>query len=178
MAQQCYWPTEMIAALRVIINDFDATSYTDSRLTQILVAAAMTVRQEVRSSTTYTISMGTRTISPDPADPDDKDYNFLSLVVLKAACMLDINDLRLKAAKEGVRATCGPITAEVRSGSNNGYKLVVESGPCEMYASLKEKINFRDPMEAGTGFRAILSPFVSNTFAPKGNEYNSEDRGV
>lgn len=166
MAADCYWPTEMILMLRALINDMDASTYTDSRLQDLLLAAAMVVRQEIKSDNTYTVDLIGKDISPDPSDPSDKDYNFITMVTLKAACMIDTNSMRIKASKEGIRATCGPITAEIRSGNNNGYQLLFEAGPCQAYQDLKEKINFRDPMEVGTSFRAILSPFVSNTFSP------------
>ena len=171
MAADCYWPTEMVQMLRALINDLDPDNYTytDSRLTDLLLAAAMVARQEVKFATTYTVTLLGRDISPDPSDPSDKDYNFITMVTLKAACMIDVNDIRQKAQKEGVKAVCGPISAELKSGGKS-YDQVLAEGPCDMYAQLKEKINFIDPMENAEGFRAILSPFTSNTFKASHDE--------
>lgn len=166
-AADCYWPTQLVQMLRVLIDDLDETSYTSEKLTHIILTAASIVRQEIKLSVSYTVDNLGRDISPDPCDPSSVDYDFINMIVLKAACIIDSNSARLKASQEGFRATCGPMTAEVKTGANT-YQLVFDHGPCKTYAEMREKINFRDPMEQGTIFRAILSPFVSNQWSPEG----------
>ena len=60
------WDTTMVTILRTIISDLDASSYSDSRLQQILVVAAQYVQQEISFTTTYTVNIDSPDIAPDP----------------------------------------------------------------------------------------------------------------
>lgn len=155
------WQDEAIPMLRVLINDFDAEPrYTDSRLTDILVAAAFIVNQEVQFETEYTVTMSVKTISPDPTTEGD-DY-YLSMVILKGACIADQSTYRTKALLEGVRAALGPATLAI-AGNLNGFAKILEIGACSTYEQLRDNASF------GTNalnVRAILSPFVGNKFDP------------
>lgn len=153
------WQTECTFMLRQYINDVDPTNYTydDVRLTQVLVVAAKHVSREVDlTRNTYTIDVGTVTISPDPAD-DPEDTGFLLLMTLKAACLLDWASLRDKARQEGVKVKIGPSEINV-AGGLKGFEDIINQGPCKMYELAK-----RDYMLGVDIFpwRAVLTPFTN-----------------
>lgn len=155
------WEDEALPMLRILINDFGVEpTYSDPRLTDILVASAYIVRQEIDFPTEYAVSMSTKTISPDPVS--EGDDSFISFMVLKAACLADQSTYRTKALLEGVRAAMGPATLAI-SGNLNGFAKILEIGACATYEELKDQERF------GTNalnVRAILSPFVGNQFDP------------
>lgn len=155
------WNDEMVTMLRVLINDLEAPeTYTDARLKQVLVVAAIYVQQEIDSSIVYTIDVGTPDISPDPTD-DPRDDVFINFTVLKAACMIDLGELRLQALRAGVEARCGPAWIRVANG-NKAFALLLEEGPCATYEQLKMEYLVGN----ANAVKAVLSPFIGNRFDP------------
>jgi len=153
------WQSEMVTMLRVLINDMDSECYDDVRLEQLLVLSAKYVQQEISFSTTYTINLASLSISPDPSvAPDDEFMNF---TVLKSACLADWNTFRQKALLAGVKARCGPAELET-IGHLDGFKALVDKGPCAAYDALKLDYQFGNT----NTIRAVLSPFVGNNFDP------------
>lgn len=154
------WHTEIPIMVRTLINDLsDTPTYTDERLLQVIVVAAKYVQFDVVLDHLYTINVSTPNITPDPTDDDDSI--FISLVSLKAACIIDQSTLRTKAAMEGIRASLGPANLSV-AGSLAGVKMLLEMGPCSTYDELTSHWDVRE----ATAIRAVLSPFVGNRFDP------------
>jgi hypothetical protein len=164
-----YWETEIPLIIRNLINDL-STSPTDSddRLIQLTVIAAQYVIMEVNFDNTYTTNVVATTISPDPSDPEVRDIDFIGLVSLKAACLLDQSTFRTKAAGEGLRAALGPASLSV-NGTLAGYRDILNMGPCKLYEQLVLDHNIGN----ATAIRAIFSPFVGNNFDPQ-NLNNSD----
>ena len=155
------WTIEIPIIVRTLINDFgDQPIYSDSRLLQVITVAAKYVQFDVVLDHPYTVNVVNNTISPDPTE--DNDSIFISLVSLKAACIVDQSTLRTKAALEGIRAALGPAQLSV-GGSLAGWNLILDKGPCAAYDEL---VSHWDVKEA-TAVRAILSPFVGNKFDPR-----------
>jgi len=156
------WQEELGTMLRVLLDDCDdEQTYSDSRLEQLLVLAARYVQQEVSFSTTYTISMTSVTISPDPTVTATLDDAFSNFTVLKAACLMDWNTFRQKALVAGVKARCGPAILETTE-HMRGFKDLVTEGPCKAYNTLKDEYQFGNI----ENIRAVLSPFRGNNFDP------------
>jgi len=158
------WNKTMVTMLRVLINDTDSDnySYTDKRLQQILVVSAHFVQQEVNLTTTYTINIDVPNISPDPTVSSTLDPAYTNLTVLKAACTADWSTFRTKALVAGVEARCG--AAVLRTLKHiDGFKELLESGPCAAYETLKTQHQFGDTRVV----KAILSPFIGNNFDPQ-----------
>jgi len=155
------WTTTMVSMVRVLINDTEATqTYTDARLQDILAVAARYVEQEISFNTDYTIDISVPSISPDPTVTiDDAFTNF---VVLKAACLTDISTLRTKAVLAGLEARCGPAILKTLK-SLDGFRELLDVGPCAAYAKLKDEYTFGERSLA----HFILSPFVGNNFDPQ-----------
>ena len=165
------WQDTAIAMLRVIINDMEDTpTYSDDRLTQILVTSAYLIVQDIDFDTTYTVNVVSETITPDP----NTDIIFMNFLVIKAACQTDFSTYRTKALMDGVSAKAGPVSLSV-AGHLKGFKDLLTMGPCDTYEAMKKDYVF------GTGqmCKAILSPFVSSRFDPEslGVTYNDNREG-
>ena len=164
------WEIEIPIIVRTLINDLeDQPVYSDERLKQIIAVAAKYVQFDVVLDHQYSIDVSLSAISPDPTV--DRDEIFISLVSLKAACIIDQSVLRTKAATEGIRAALGPALLSV-NGSLEGIKLIIEMGSCAAYDEL---VSHWDVAQATTA-RAILSPFVGNKFDPRSLHSNKTRR--
>lgn len=154
------WYQEIPIIVRTLINDLsDTPSYTDERLLQVISVAAKYVQFDINLEQNYSINVVSPDISPDPTDADDSI--FISLVSLKAACIIDQSTLRTKAAMEGIRASLGPANLSV-AGSLTGIKMLLDTGPCATYEELTSHWDVKE----ATAIRAVLSPFVGNRFDP------------
>lgn len=156
------WETEGVLMLRHLINDVDAPyDYSDARLETTIAIAARYVNTDIDFSTNYVIDVSTPDITPDPTDTASDGEEFLNFAVLKAACMLDISTLRIKALAAGIEAKCGPAVLKTVE-HLAGFKELLTQGPCAAYDELKKQFKF-----GNLGIcRAILSPFVNNNFDP------------
>lgn len=154
------WTDEVIPMIRILIGDYtEPYEYSNDRLTELAVVAARIVNVEVDLSQDYVVSVSAETITPDPSSDD----NFISLIVLKSACLADQNTLRQKALLEGISAKMGPASLDV-SGHLEGFKKLLESGPCKSYQELKDQILFGGETLLKS-VRAVLSPFCHNHFS-------------
>ena len=90
------WTTDLVLMFRSLIGDLDSSSFTDDRLQQILVVAAYNVQNDGDFSTTYTIDVSAKTISPDPYTTGDVDFS--TLTIYKAACILLGSEEKTEAA--------------------------------------------------------------------------------
>jgi len=154
--------TFLTVMLRVILNDLDDADleFTDSKLKKILATAAKIVIAEVDFVTTYTV-----TINYDPPTfdvcPATTDL-VQSMIVLKAACLIDHFSARAHAFTDGLKALCGPVS--IQSSPSRAFEVLLAEGACKAYADLKHKVEFTDPMGDATYFAAVMGPFISNTY--------------
>lgn len=155
------WDTEIIRIVRVLINDLNSPyEYSDRRLLQTIVVAAKYVQFDAVLDHDYDIDILNPNISPDPTL--DNDSIFISIVSLKAACIIDQSNFRTKASLEGVRAALGPASLST-SGSLQGWREILEHGPCKLYSDLTEHWDVTN----ATAVASVLSPFVGNKFDPR-----------
>jgi len=159
------WTGAMINMLRVVIDDNayqGSYTYSDARLRETLVVAAMFVCQDVDFAIDYTVDTIHSTISPDPYTEEDKV--FMNMVVMKAACLIDLGHYRAKTFSAGLEARCGPAVLKTLN-QLPGFKDLLALGPCKMYDDLKEEQKFSgDRLNSLIHF--VLSPFVSDDFDP------------
>jgi len=155
------WEIEIPIIVRTLINDLEVEPlYSDERLRQIITVAAKYVQFDVVLDYEYQIDVSNMTINPDPTD--DRNEIFISLVSLKAACIIDQSTLRTKAATNGIRAALGPALLSVNN-NLDGIEMILKMGPCAAY---EELTSHWDVAQATTA-RAILSPFAGNNFDPR-----------
>jgi len=172
------WPEELTVIVRTLINDStEPYQFSDARIKQCLVVAAKYVQFDVVLDTTYEIDVIAQTITPDPTVNNDEI--FLSLVSLKAACIIDQSTYRTRTTTDGIRAAVGPLSLAVGFGGSSpaaAWKVVLEHGPCALYEGLVEHWDVANASAA----RAMLSPFIGNKFDPQNlsNRTNDYSRHV
>ena len=165
------WQDTGIMMLRALIGDTGKTpDYSDQQLEELLVVAAIYVKQEISWGTTYTINVTSVTISPDPTETSRDGEEFLNFVVMKAACMVDISTFRVKALSSGIEAKCGPVVLKTLE-HISGFRELLTKGPCAAYTQLKKEYEFGNLAIC----RAIISPFVNNNFDPLSLPQTSRD---
>lgn len=172
MVRELLWQSSAILILRGLINDFSTTpTYTDNRLLDILLIAALQVKKEYIFDTSYTINITKGTISPDPSS----DETFLYLVPLKAACIIDRGNLRIAAMTAGLEAKCGPAVMKTMN-RMDGFKTLMEVGYCKAYEEAKFQLQLGNTRH----LKGILSPFINDVFDPSetGNVYNGFDNNI
>ncbi len=159
-----YWDLEIPIIVRNLINDVDESNptYSDDRIKQLIVVSANYVIKDVNLAVTYNIDTINANITPDPSSPDSRDDTFVTLLALKSACLLDQSTFRTKAVSEGIRTSLGSASLSV-AGNLDGYKTLLQIGPCKLYDDLTMSHNIGD----ATAIAAILSPFVGNKFDPQ-----------
>ena len=109
------WKKEIPIIVRTLINDLsDTPTYSDERLLQVIAVAAKYIQFDISLDHSYEINLTNPNIIPDPTS--DNDSIFISLVSLKAACLIDQSVLRTKAVMEGLRAALGPAQLSVKIG--------------------------------------------------------------
>ena len=153
------WQDEAIPLLRTILGDAGCctTTYTDTRIEELLVSSAYLINYEIPFSVAYTVRVSLGVITPDPVD----DEAFMNFMVLKAACLADEGTFRAKALLAGVEARCGPAILKTMD-HIKGFQTLLTEGPCKAYDELKQDAIFGNT----DVIRAVLSPFRGNTFDP------------
>jgi hypothetical protein len=155
------WDSEIMMMVRTLINDLNTPyEFSDDRIKQVITVAGKYVKFDVNLSNTYTIDVVNPEISPDPTSLND-DF-FISLVSLKAACIIDQGTYRTKAALEGIRTALGPANISI-AGSMSGWQGIIDNGACGLYQEISHNWDIKN----ATAIRAILSPFVGNKFDPR-----------
>lgn len=154
------WTLSLAPMLRVFIGDHEESAkYTNSRLCEILLAAAFYVSGDVctcSSFKTLSVDYEEKTISIDPLS----NPVLANLIVLKAACLIDQSSLRLKAVREGISAACGP--ARISISASSSFKALIESGPCKAYDTLKYQCCVLNSIAEAKYCRLIVSAFVKD----------------
>jgi hypothetical protein len=152
------WSDTWTTMLRVMINDLGIDiEYCDLRLQQVLVVAAAYVQNEHHFSQSYTINIGSRTISPDPTVSPNTNDDFSNLTVLKAACIIDQGKMRDAALVTGVKAVCGPARLDVGTARQQAFKTILEMTACKAYEELSTQYRFGKSVI--NLYRFVLSPF-------------------
>lgn len=111
------WEDESIPILRVLIGDDEGPySYCDTRLINVLASVAKLLVFELSFSITYTVTVSTSTISPDPVN----DQFFISLLVLKSAVIIAASEYKA-VCNSGGFIVDGPSTINLQ-GVPDAYK--------------------------------------------------------
>lgn len=162
------WKIEIVRILRNLIGDLTATLYTDERLAELIVVAAMFVNKEISLTIEYTINVTTLKICPDPCSDSIRDESFINLIALKAACILDQCYAR-QASRQGVavRDSIG-ISIDNRGSLSAALALLKDLGYCKAYEDTKLEYELDRQAIAG---RAILSPFKTDSMADSETDF-------
>jgi hypothetical protein len=106
------WQNEIVRMVRFLINDIDATSYSDDRLEETVLVSAQLLISGVDFDNTYTVDVDTLTLSPDPTTLTTKDNNFINLLAIKTACIILGSEAKTLAA-QSYRIKDGPSSIDI-----------------------------------------------------------------
>lgn len=152
-----YWETEIPLLIRYTIGDVSAPqAYSDARLQQQAVAAAIFVQTEVDLSTAYTVNIAATGIYPDPCDPAARDDPFVALITMKSACMLTSNESRIRG---GQAISIKDGDSSISTSDRAKISKEIAANFCQMYEDLKWEVAIGQGANATSRFRAIISPF-------------------
>ncbi len=111
------WAVEMVSILRYLINDLDeCPKYSDDRLSELLLVAAMTVNNDIGGG--YSVNISKYQIAPDPTCGANRNEALITLIALKAACVLARGEAKLAGGK-GVAWRQGSSSADTRGVASN-----------------------------------------------------------
>lgn len=151
--------------LRTMLNDAGCdgnNTYSTQRLEDLLITSAYFLPIDINFKSSYVIDVSAYSITPNP-DSQDDGKEFVSFMVLKAACLADEGAFRNAALLQGVTARLGSASLQTAS---YGAQLAVllNEGPCKSFEELKKAYNFG--YKGAQIIQAVMSPFVSNDFFP------------
>ena len=158
------WEGQMTTMLRYIINDVDPADYkfSNRRLETTLLVAAQLIAPTMDFANVYDINVEGCQLDPDPTDSDTKDYDFVALVVLKAACVIVGSEVRSESTN-AISIKDGPSAIDLRGVSNT--LVILYKDLCEKYE--QAVIDYQAGSSiAGTSILGPYSPgsdFVSRT---------------
>ena len=164
------WQRETLEILRVFINDLEDTpTYSDERLLKVITVSGYQLLREATFTQDYVVDIIAQSILPDPSDVvnSTNDENFINLICLKAACIIDTGS----AIKAANNAIAGKDTSGVSfdlGGVATGTLALLKDGWCAAYkAALDDHL-------MGDGFvsAAVVGPF--RTMARNFGYYNSQ----
>ncbi len=156
------WDEDLVIMLRAEIGDLDESSYSDSRLRQILVYSAYSVYQRASFKNKYQISVNDITISPDPIATND--YDFSVLMVYKAACTVMTGEAKTKGGSS-ISIKDGPSYFDNRNAGTNMIELMKTT--CETYNNMLTTYQLcgssQEEGVSGLG-EAVLGPYSPGSF--------------
>lgn len=148
------WQGQMGTIVRHLINDLEDKNYkfTDQRVeTSILVAAQLTI-MNVDFVNTYDINVESCLLSPDPTDSDTKDNVFITLVCLRAACIIVGSEIRSESGN-AISIKDGPSAIDLSGVSQT--LIVLYKDLCAKY----DKLLMEYKAGSGSVGQAILGPY-------------------
>lgn len=155
------WQNELTIITRTLIDDLDQPyDFSDNRIQQVLTVSARYLQFDINLDYSYVIDVINNTITPDPTT--NNDTIFISMVCLKAACIIDQGTFRTKAALEGIKTALGPASLSF-GGTLSGWQAIIDHGACAIYDELTSHWDVKN----ATAWAAVLSPFVNNNFDPR-----------
>ena len=164
------WKIDLVVMLRSLIGDLDNTKFADERLKQILVFGAYNVVNDADFSTTYTVDVGSVSISPDPVSGNDTD--FTTLTVYKSACILLGSEVKTEAAN-AISIKDGPSSIDLRGVTQN--LNIMYKDFCAKYDQLLKTYQYNNTLVG----QAVLGPYSpgsmilgSSQFDYRGNMFD------
>lgn len=177
MAGTAFWEAELVLITRILSGDYNQPYlYSDDRLREIIILAGMLTQLEVDLVKTYSFDVAACNMTPDPCDPSNgKDYGAVSLFTLKAACIVQLANLKDKAKNAGIQVKSDKELIDTKN-SLDGDKFLINSEH-DVCASFKSALweykagNYQAGYAILTGFSSpSLSTSNTNTLF---TDYNS-----
>tara|TARA_R110000751_G_scaffold69663_1_gene141379 strand:- start:1375 stop:1893 length:519 start_codon:yes stop_codon:yes gene_type:complete len=163
------WQNSSLIILRTMLNDADCdgtNTYSTQRLEDLLITSAYFLPIDINFKSSYVVDVSAYSITPNP-DSQDDGKEFISFMVLRAACLADEGAFRNAALLQGVTARLGPASLQTASYGAQ-LAILLNEGPCRAFEELKKAYNFG--YKGAQTIQAVMSPFASNDFFPSAGE--------
>lgn len=148
------WEIELIEILRALLFDLEETpTYSDSTLKRLLLVAAHYVVREAGFSD-YVVDISEAEIDPDPTSQDTANEDFVNLIALKAACIVDQGAARTANAG-GILIRDDKAVVDFRDKAAKALEIL-KQGWCSTYE--QALLEYRHDRSSATA-AAVLSPF-------------------
>jgi len=146
------WQQTMVTLLRSLIFDLDTPyTYTDERLEEIIVSAALHVIMEVDFANTYTVNLAQYNITPDPVTGTE-EIAFQVLVARKASYIILFGEAKSAAAKS-ISIKDGPSSIDTRDEATKKKQLADDAK--KAYDDVRTSYLVGDGMRG----KGIVSPY-------------------
>ena len=166
------WQGQISTIVRYLISDVDPSNYKYSprRMETTILVAAQMLTTETDLNEEYTINVETCTLDPDPTDALTKDDDFISLVSLKAACVMLGGEIRAEAGN-AIAVKDGPSSIDLRGVT--GTLNILYKDMCAKYDQLLLDYKAGNSL-AG---HAILGPYSPGSDFVRRSYSDSNHRG-
>lgn len=151
------WQPELTLILRHLIDDLCGTDYSDERLEEVILVSAQLLLGESQFEQDYTVNVVTATLSPDPTEINDD--MFMSLLVMKAACILARGALRAAAAREGIKVTDKMGSIEIKGKYAAAQELATSY--CDYYHKAKLEYSLNNTNNVRAIFNVVVGPNIN-----------------
>jgi hypothetical protein len=101
--------------VRHLISDVNPDSYTfsDNRVETTILVAAQLSQMNIDFANSYTINVENCTLSPDPTDSTTEDDPFITLISMRAACIIIGSEIRSESGNS-ISIKDGPSAIDLR----------------------------------------------------------------
>lgn len=147
------WQDVIPQLVRALINDLvEPFTYSESRLSELVLYAAYLINEDLTFDNTYTINLPALSISPDPSS----DEAFVRLTAMKAAIIVLFNELKT-ASSQSIRIVDGPAQIELAD---------VYKSKKDLYDLLLRELALAKTQHQMGGGKAIVSGVTNENFGP------------
>jgi len=148
------WQGQLSTIVRHLINDVDSTNYkfTDNRIETTILVAAQLTKMQVDFVNRYSINVESCMLTPDPTDTSTLDEAFITLVSLRAACIIIGSEIRSESGN-AISIKDGPSAIDLRGVSETLTILYKD------LSSKYDKLLFEYKSGNSVAGHAILGPY-------------------
>ena len=170
------WQHDCVELLRVLIGDMnEVPNYTDERLERVLLASAHLLVKEASFTQNFVVDMSMQSITPDPTDRVNQtnDEDFVNLMCVKAACIIDTGSAIL-AAQNAISIKDMVFSADLR-GTSESTLALLKAGWCKTYDQLLSDYIYSGNIACA----AVMGPFRTIAFRygrPDNSYFGSSQR--
>lgn len=109
------WQGQMGTIVRYLIDDVNPSNYkySDHRIETTILVAGQLTQMSVDFGQDYNINVENCKLIPDPTDQDNEDKAFITLVCLRAACIIVGSEIRSESGN-AISIKDGPSAIDLR----------------------------------------------------------------
>jgi len=166
------WQGQMGTIVRYLIDDVDPDKYTysDHRIETTILVAGQLTQMNVDFIQSYNINVENCTLSPDPTDYQNEDKAFITLICLRAACIIIGSAIRSESGN-AISIKDGPSAIDLRGVTQT--LAILYKDLCEKYE--QQLLEYRAGNSVGG--QSILGPYSPGSDYVSRNNYGHRAGG-